>query len=114
MKNIYYRVTCNGIGVYEALKNEIWKSSNQPKKDWETFINSSDVNWLKKPDGYKSSNYSYFTELGYSLFKEKTYPKIIKWLDKNNIKCEKCYLNEMDTYFAYSDEHQVVILKNSK
>ncbi len=108
---MYYLVTYEGIGVYEALKSKIWNSSNCPKEDWENFINSSDVNWLKKPKVYKDNNYSYFTKLGFFSFKNKTYPLIIKWLDENKIEYEKCYLDEITTNFMYSDEHQVVIAK---
>lgn len=111
VNNIYYRVTYNEIGVYEALKKQIWNNSEFTKENWENFINSSNVNWLKKPNTYGKNNYSYFTELGFTLFMEKTYPLIIKWLDENKIKIEKCSFDETKIDLIYTDEHQIVIAK---
>lgn len=35
MKKTYWRITHRGIGVYEALKREIWNNSSNSKKEWE-------------------------------------------------------------------------------
>lgn len=113
MSNIYFRVTYDGIGVYEALKRQIWAKNDFSKEKWEDFRNSKDVNWLKKPRTYGNDYCSYFTEFGFMLFMKKTYPFIIKWLDKNKIKIEKNSFDKKITDFIYQDEHQVVILKDT-
>ena len=33
MKNTYYRVTYNGIGIYEALKKQIWNNKKFYKRN---------------------------------------------------------------------------------
>ena len=110
----YFRITYNNIGIYEALKNKIWDNNSVfSKEDWINFKNSSDVNWLKVPSVYGNDNYSYFTELGFNIFMEKTYPLIIKYLDKENICIDK-YLFDIEEFdLIYCDEHQIVINKSS-
>lgn len=109
---MYYRVTYNDIGVYEALKKQIWNDNNDfTKKDWENFKKSDEVNWLKIPNVYKDNNCSFFTELGFEVFMNKTYPLIIQWLDKENIKIENCNFDIEKVNLIYSDEHQIVIEK---
>ena len=111
MKNTYYRVTYNGVGIYEALKQQIWNNSNFSKEDWLKFKNSASVNWLKTPNTYGNNNYSFFTELGYSLFMKNTYPLIIQYLNKELINIEKYSFDIKNIKLIYSDEHQIVIEK---
>lgn len=112
---IYWRVTYNDIGVYQELKSQIWDDkSSFSKEDWENFKKCDDVDWLKVPNVYSSDNYSYFTEKGFALFKKRTYPLIVKWLDKEKIKFDKCCLCFEKINLIYNDEHQVVIEKGSE
>ena len=84
---MFFRVAYDDVGIYEALKRLIWdNNSNFSKKDWEDFKASCDVNWLNVPKVYGDNNYSYFTEKGFDMFLQRTYPLIIKWLDKGKIK----------------------------
>ena len=98
----FYRVTYNGIGIYEAFKNACTYD------EWRSFKNSDAVKWLPTPKVYgrDPNHISYFTELGYSKFKKNTYPIIIQKLDKNNIKVDKVMLS-IDP--IYSDLYQVVV-----
>lgn len=98
----FYRVTYNGIGIYEAFKNACTHD------EWRSFKNSDAVKWLPTPKVYgrDPNHISYFTELGYSKFKKNTYPIIAQKLDKNNIKVDKVMLS-IDP--IYSDLYQVVV-----
>lgn len=111
MIKIYYRITYDNIGIYEALKTKLWNSSKKSKEEWEKFKYSSSVNWLKTPPTYGSNNYSFFTKLGFSLFMKYTYPLIIKYLDEDKINIEKYSLDIKQINLIYSDEHQIVIEK---
>lgn len=108
---IYYRVSYNGVGIYEALKKAIWNSSLNPEVIWDDIKNSSAFTWLKKPDFYPENGYSYFTEVGYDLFIKNTYPIILKYIGKKDINIEKFIFNNDDLNIVYSDCHQIVILK---
>lgn len=72
MNKLYWRISYGGIGIYEALKNEIWKKHNFPKREWINLKNSETFTWLNTPPLYFENCYSYFTELGYELFMENT------------------------------------------
>ena len=98
--NKYYRITYEGNGIYDALKNKI-----NDIEIWKTILSSNNINWLPKPPSYSFNNKSYFTELGYNTFNEKTLPIIIKYLDKEKIKIET-YNNANN--IVYSDIYQVV------
>ena len=98
--NEFYRVTYNGIGIYEALRN------NVTKEEWMNILQSDKITWLPKPPKYASNNRSYFTEKGYKTFKQKTLPLLSKYLDKKNIKMEKVDLNNE---IIYEDDYQIVI-----
>ena len=104
MSTNYFRVTYNGIGIYEALKNQIWNdSSGFSKEDWENFKQSDKVNWLKRPDVYKGNYVSFFTELGFELFMKNTYPLFVKWLEENKISIEKFSFDFEEINLVYSD-----------
>lgn len=110
MYNNYFRVTYNGIGIYEALKKQIWNdNSDFSKEEWECFIKSSLVNWLKKPSVYENNHVSFFTELGFDLFMKNTYPLFLKWLDEKKICIEKIHFEDKEIKVVYSDEYQIVI-----
>ena len=68
---MYYRITCENIGVYEFLKQYIFNNLEDSKAKWNSFLNLECNTWLNKPDVYKNENkiyFSYFTEEGYNLF----------------------------------------------
>ena len=106
---IYYRISYNGIGIYEALKKEMWNKSDNPKKEWEKFKNSDAVTWLKKTDRNSENNLSYFTELGYNFFMENIYPTVIKYFNIDDVLIEKFDFDEKKLNIMYYDEHQIVI-----
>jgi len=109
MNKLYWRVSYNGIGIYEALKNEIWKRYEFPKEEWDKLKKSKTFMWLKAPNIYYENCYSYFTELGYELFMKNTYPIFIKYLDEKNIMIDKFIFDNTKIDIIYSDEHQIVI-----
>ena len=94
-----YRVTYNGIGIYEALRKKVSKS------EWDILLQSKDINWLPKPKTYPRDSKSYFTEEGFSVFTKKTLPIIIQYLDKNNIKIEE---SNYDSKSSYKDKYQII------
>lgn len=110
MNKEYFRITCEGIGIYEYFKKYLWNNVSNPKEVWDDFINSNETNWLNKPliynDDVKEYS-SYFNEAGYRLFLERTLPIITKWIDKKNIKTEKLKINE--SQIVYKDDYQIVI-----
>lgn len=74
-----YRITYNNIGIFEAVRQYMTPT------EWQDFLNDENVNWLYKPDVYGESYISYFTELGYEQFKEKTFPLILNIFQEKNI-----------------------------
>lgn len=61
MKNKYYRISYKNIGVYEALKKELFGNNNFDV--WKEFKNSECCNWLSDYDKYTDTSRLYFTEL---------------------------------------------------
>ncbi len=74
-QNTYYRITYNGEGIYNALKNIVGLDT------WKDLLNNKQLNWLPKPPEYSSKNISYFTKKGYELFEQKTLPILLKYLE---------------------------------
>ena len=111
MNRIYWRVSYNNMGIYEALKDKIWSESKLPKEEWTKLKKSDNFKWLKIPITYDDNSCSYFTELGYQQFLIKTYPVIIHYLDESNIITEKYNFDENKINIVYCDEHQIVIKK---
>jgi len=110
MKNIYYRVSYHGIGIYEAVKKEIWLKSKEPKKDWETLKKSTAFTWLKTPSYYSENCFSYFTKYGFNLFMKNTFDTFAKYLNKKDIVIETQEIEYKN--IVYSDEHQIVVENN--
>lgn len=97
--NVYYRVTYNGEGIYNALKNNI------PLNVWIGLLKSDAMRWLPKPPKYNESSRSYFTKEGFKMFMRKTYPVMRKYLNPEFVNIEEVRLpNKM----MYSDKYQVV------
>lgn len=102
-----YRVTYGDgdIGIYEQLKNAMWKSIGSSKA-WVDFVCSDAAKWLPKPPEYKDSYRSYFTKDGYDMYMQKTYPVMVKYLDKKKIKIDS-YTIDTDN-IVYKDRYQIV------
>lgn len=100
-KDMYYRITYKGKGIYEALKEivgiDIWKK----------FLNDENIKWLPKPPSYKNNNISYFTKKGCEIFKEKTLPLFCNYLENDKILIET--KEKLNNNILYSDEYQIVI-----
>ena len=107
----YYRITYNGVGIYEQLKKEMYKI-NYNSSEWNKFKQSKACNWLPLPPSYCDGYYSYFTKLGYDKFMKNTYPIIIEYLDKNNIDIEQCHIDKDS--IIYQDKYQIVIDSSNK
>jgi len=103
----YYRVTYEKIGIYEAVKNQIWKKSKTPASDWQKFLNDQNICWLNKPN-YNNGFSSFFTEKGFLTFKEKSYPIIILWLDRKKIETKIYYFKD-EKDIVYQDKDQIVM-----
>ena len=114
MEKVYYRISYKGIGIYEALKQKIWKECDHPFEMWYGFKNSKAVTWLKIPDKYSEKCYSYFNELGYKLFKKNTYQKFLKYFKEEDIITEKFIFDEDKEKIIYKDEHQIVLEKGKE
>lgn len=97
---IYYRVTYNGIGIYEAFRQSV------PQHVWLRFLKSDKASWLPKPPDYTSGYESYFTKLGFSKFEEMTLPYMSKFLDRKKINIKE-YMDIGD--IVYQDMFQVIV-----
>lgn len=106
-----YRLTYNGIGIYEALKKEMFNKTHTPDA-WIAFKNSPECNWLPIPPTYGGDNASYFTEAGYNKFMELTMPIVNEYISAEDIKTEvsKVPANAI----VYEDEYQFVIDTNKQ
>lgn len=101
-----YRLTCNGIGIYEALKKEMFNKTHTPDA-WIEFKNSPECNWLPLPPTYGDNNASYFTEVGYNKFMELTMPIVNEYISSEDIETEVSDIPS--NAIVYKDEYQFVI-----
>lgn len=95
----YYRISYDGIGIYEALKQ------NMTFGEWKEFLNSENVKWLPKPPSYSDSAMSYFTQNGYEMFIKTLMPIILTKLDKNKVVINT--FTDLEN-IVYEDEYQVI------
>lgn len=104
IKETLYRVTYNGIGVYEALRLTISKDA------WNDFLNNDKVSWLLTPPfEYRKGYRSFFTEAGYEKFKEETLPLISEYLDESVIKVETIKVVEQ-----YPEDNSIMVLSEEE
>lgn len=97
---VYYRITYDGEGIYNAFKN------NVSKDIWQDFKNNkNNCGWLPVPPNYGDNDRSYFTKYGYDKFMKTAYKDIIKYLDKEKISIDK-YTDIRN--IRYSDKYQIV------
>ena len=101
-----YRFTLKdkNVGIYEALKQAMYKKTQNPEA-WKTFIGSSVCNWLPKPPGY-GNNKSYFTKSGYDMFMKVTMPEVLKYINEDDIKCDT--IDIPTSKIVYQDDYQFI------
>lgn len=97
-----WRVTYNGVGIYEAYKLAVSKDK------WIKFKKSSASKWLPLPPKYGIEYRSYFTYEGLQKFNKLTLPVISKVLDSNQIVIEEIP-SLPQACVVYRDEYQVVV-----
>lgn len=95
-----YRVTHNGIGIYEAMRQHM--SLDQ----WKDFLKSDNATWLPKPDKYPDGYTSYFTKEGIDKFNELVYP-IACGILGDNIKYEEFDQDDIGD-IVYKDNYQII------
>lgn len=111
---MYYRITCENIGIYEYLKQYIFNNYADPKEEWNKFLYNECNTWLEKPEVYKdteSSYLSYFTEEGYQKFNENTFSVIKNIIKDKDYKID--ILNIDEEKIVYKDSYQIVIKINT-
>ena len=107
MKKQFFRVSYNNIGIYEALKNSLWRTNKM--SIWEDFKKTDSFSWLDRPNKYNENCKSYFTVKGFEIFKLKTLPIMKKYLDEKLIIIENFEFNIIKENIIYKDEYQIVI-----
>lgn len=97
-----YRVTCDGVGIYEAFKKAV------NCKTWCEFKQSEEVTWLPVPPNYtdRKDLKSYFKETGLEKFKDTALKKIAEVV-KKEISIEAVTI--ANDKIVYEDEYQVVV-----
>ncbi len=111
--DVYYRITCENIGIYEYLKRYIFNNFEDSKAKWNSFLNMKCNTWLHKPDVYKNENKkycSYFTEEGYNLFLESTFKEIKKIIKEKDYRIDIINLDDVD--IVYKDKYQILVESN--
>lgn len=97
-ERVYYRFEYEGEGIYDAYKHHAsWLQ-------WREFKQSYAATWLNIVPNYRNGEKSYFTEEGYRMFMEHTYPEMIKVLDESKI--EEIRVNLKPEDIRYEDKYQ--------
>lgn len=96
----FYRVSYNGIGIYEALRQQV--SAEQ----WKKYLKSDAFTWLPKPNEYAVGYKSYFTKDGIDKYNELVAP-IIDSVIGNNVTFETFKGSEIGN-IIYRDQYQVI------
>lgn len=99
-----YRVTHNGIGIYEAMRKQC------SAKRWKELLSSEVFTWLPKPKSYPNGNLSYFTKEGIDKFNELVLPEAEKIVG-DNITIDKIDSNEIGK-IVYRDKYQIIACNN--
>ena len=100
----FYRVTHNGIGIYEAIR----KHCSAGK--WKELLSSKIFTWLPKPKEYPQNGISYFTKEGIDMFNELVLPEAEGILG-DNIKVDTFTSSEIGN-IVYRDKYQVIANDN--
>lgn len=96
----FYRVTYNGIGIYEAMKKLC------SFRRWKELLTSEIFTWLSKPKEYSNTNLFYFTKEGIDKFNNLVLPEAEKILG-NNIKLDTFNSSEIGN-IIYRDKYQII------
>jgi len=107
MNKKYWRISYKKEGIYAALKKRLWDTNKIGI--WNELKNSDKFNWLKVPNGYSLKCRSYFTEIGYMTFVNKTLPIMKEYLNEDDIIIEVFEFDYSNLKIVYEDEHQIVI-----
>ena len=105
--DVYYRVTFNGVGIYEAYKSMVSEDT------WRRFKASSACSWLPAPMSYGFGYKSYFTKQGIDNFKTFTLLKIAKTIPLNMIKIEEVVIRKSRS-IVYQDTFQIIVYEPTK
>jgi hypothetical protein len=97
--DVLYRVTIDGVGVYE------WVRGNISNEEWRGLLKDEGITWLRKPD-YDEGYESWFTALGYGRYLERVVPLIFGWIEGEDVEVEEFEREGVDV--VYEDEDQVV------
>lgn len=100
-ESAYYRVTYDGIGIYDAVKNSV------DQQTWINLLNDDAIKWLPKPPSYAINNRSYFTKKGYDIFVKRTLPLLKEYIDPKKIQTSTNV--DIGNALVYSDDYQVVV-----
>jgi hypothetical protein len=102
MKKIFYRVVCDGVGIYEAVNKNCSpddrRRSSKPDGSWLAKIG------LKYPDGV-----SFWTEKGYKSYQES---KLCDWHLSVTQGKHKVLYAQNPKNILYKDEHQIILKKD--
>lgn len=105
MANCLYRITSNGKGIYEAIKDQMGQD------EWHDFLNSNITNWLPNPGDNLYKNYdciTFFTEEGFTKFRKTVIPLIERILP-----IDIDIVRDTDINMLYSDRYQKVFKKGA-
>jgi hypothetical protein len=98
---MYYRVTVNGIGIYEAVQK------NCPKED-NRKINKPDGSWLNKVGENYPGTISFWTEKGWKKYNSSGLFGWHKSVVNGKVKVIKTQILKN---IVYEDEFQVIVEK---
>lgn len=98
--NKLYRVTHNGVGIYEALKKQT------SAENWRKLLSSPAFTWLPKPKEYPSDYISYFTKEGIDKYNELVAP-IVSNIIGDNVNLDITSEKKVGD-IIYRDQYQVI------
>ena len=108
-KTMLYRLAIDGIGIYEAYKNILFRRYpfDVAKTLWKGIVDAS--SWLPKPhvDDYSKDLVSWFTEAGLEMFKKTVFRKMSMEIEYEDIDFYKKPLEDCEC-IVYQDEWQIV------
>lgn len=110
MTEMLYRLTLDGIGIYEAYKKLLFRRypTDMAKKLWKAIVDASE--WLPKPcieGGYDGQLASWFTEKGLEKFKKAVFPAMSPDIYFDEIEFDEKPLSAC-SHIIYHDKFQVV------
>jgi GrpB-like predicted nucleotidyltransferase (UPF0157 family) len=98
----WYRVTVDGVGIYEAVDRDCPRDSDCRK-------NKPDGGWLPKEGPKYPSAISYWSEYGWKKYQESGLFDWHKSVVKGTVEVEKC--EDKPESILYEDEYQIIVKK---